>query len=105
LILNDGFMAIQSSCVYLCFVAFSFGFSALEVHASSTLNPASQSCLDAGGSLRMGGSSHSNRLLCKLPSGLVCERWALRRGECGSKIAQTASSIDATFKPASLRTQ
>jgi putative hemolysin len=99
------FMAIQSSWVYLCFVAFSFAGSALQVHASTALNPASQSCLDAGGTLRMGGSSHSNRLLCKLPSGLVCERWALRRGECGSKVAQAAPSIDSTFKPASLRTQ
>jgi hypothetical protein len=36
---------------------------------------------------------------------LVCERWALRRGECGSKMAQATSAIDVTFKPASLRTQ
>jgi putative hemolysin len=78
----------------------------LQVHANSPLNPASQSCLDAGGTLRMGGASHSNRLLCKLPSGLVCERWALRRGECGSnKIAQAASNVDAIDKAASLRTQ
>jgi hypothetical protein len=77
----------------------------LQVHANSPLNPASQSCLDAGGKLRMGGVSHSNRLLCKLPSGLVCERWALRRGECGNKLAQAVPSIDTTFKPASLSTQ
>jgi putative hemolysin len=94
------FLPLSVVCLTVALLA-----APLQVHASSSLNPASQSCLDAGGSLRMGGSSHSNRLLCKLPSGLVCERWALRRGECGSKMAQATSAIDATFKPASLRTQ
>ena len=98
-------MPIRFLSLYVFLVTFGLFGAPLEAHASSSLNPASQSCLDAGGSLRMGGSSHSNRLFCKLPSGLVCERWALRRGECGSKMAQAASPIDSTFKPASLRTQ
>jgi hypothetical protein len=98
-------MAIRFLSLYVLLITLGLLGSPLDAHAESSLNPASQSCLDAGGTLRMGGSSHSNRLFCKLPSGLVCERWALRRGECGSKMAQAASSIDSTFKPASLRTQ
>jgi putative hemolysin len=38
-------------------------------------NPATVACIRAGG---------SERGLCRLPDGQVCDQWAFFRGECGS---------------------
>ena len=45
-------------------------------------NPASVACLNAGGKLIPRQSPQGEYAMCKLPSGKVCEEWALFRGEC-----------------------
>jgi putative hemolysin len=45
-------------------------------------NPASVHCINAGGKLTMKRTPQGEFGMCKLPSGKVCEEWALFRGEC-----------------------
>jgi len=45
-------------------------------------NPASVACVDAGGKLIFKDTKQGEFGMCKLPSGKVCEEWALFRGEC-----------------------
>jgi uncharacterized protein len=45
-------------------------------------NPASVACVIAGGKLLAKQNKQGEYAMCKLPSGKVCEEWALFRGEC-----------------------
>lgn len=45
-------------------------------------NPASVACINAGGSLSIQSTEKGEVGMCTLPSGKVCEEWALFRGEC-----------------------
>jgi putative hemolysin len=45
-------------------------------------NPASVACVKAGGKLLFRQNTQGEFGMCKLPSGKVCEEWALFRGEC-----------------------
>jgi putative hemolysin len=45
-------------------------------------NPASVNCIKVGGKLAIQHTSHGEVGMCRLPSGNVCEEWALFRGEC-----------------------
>ena len=45
-------------------------------------NPASVNCINAGGKLAIKRTPQGEFGMCKLPSGKVCEAWALFRGEC-----------------------
>ncbi len=45
-------------------------------------NPASVNCIKLGGKLTLLHTSQGDVGMCQLPSGRVCEEWALFRGEC-----------------------
>ena len=45
-------------------------------------NPASVNCIKVGGKLTIKRSTKGESGMCHLPSGKVCEEWALFRGEC-----------------------
>ena len=45
-------------------------------------NPASVNCVNVGGKLTLKRTPQGEFGMCKLPSGKVCEEWALFRGEC-----------------------
>ncbi|PQA80004.1 hypothetical protein C5F52_27755 [Limnohabitans sp. TS-CS-82] len=45
-------------------------------------NPASVHCINAGGKLTIQRTQQGEFGMCQLPSGKVCEEWALFRGEC-----------------------
>ncbi len=45
-------------------------------------NPASVNCINMGGKLTFKHSPQGEFGMCQLPSGKVCEEWALFRGEC-----------------------
>ena len=55
-----------------------------EPPAPQTLaNPASVHCIDVGGRLEFIKDAQGGTIgMCHLPSGKVCEEWALFRGEC-----------------------
>lgn len=44
-------------------------------------NPASVHCINAGGKLTIQRTPQGEVGMCQLPSGKVCEEWALFRGE------------------------
>jgi uncharacterized protein len=46
------------------------------------VNPASVACVSAGGKLISKRTPQNEYGMCKLPTGKVCEEWALFRGEC-----------------------
>lgn len=50
--------------------------------ASEMANPASVNCTNAGGKLTITRTPQGEFGMCQLPSGKVCEEWALFRGEC-----------------------
>jgi putative hemolysin len=45
-------------------------------------NPAAVDCVNAGGKLIPRQNPQGEYVMCMLPSGKVCEAWALFRGEC-----------------------
>ena len=45
-------------------------------------NPASVNCIKVGGKLTIKRSTKGESGMCHLPTGKVCEEWALFRGEC-----------------------
>ena len=45
-------------------------------------NPASVNCIKVGGKLTIKRTAQGDVGMCQLPSGKVCEEWALFRGEC-----------------------
>jgi putative hemolysin len=45
-------------------------------------NPASVNCIKLGGKLTIKRTAQGEVGMCLLPSGKVCEEWALFRGEC-----------------------
>lgn len=45
-------------------------------------NPASTNCIDKNGNLEIVDTNEGQIGMCTLPSGKVCEEWALFRGEC-----------------------
>jgi putative hemolysin len=45
-------------------------------------NPASGNCIKVGGKLTIQRTLQGDVGMCQLPSGKVCEEWALFRGEC-----------------------
>lgn len=48
-------------------------------------NPATVACIRAGGgAFTERAADGSERGLCRLPDGQVCDQWAFFRGECGS---------------------
>ena len=53
-----------------------------DLSATAVANPASVYCINAGGKLTMKRTPQGEFGMCKLPSGKVCEEWALFRGEC-----------------------
>ncbi|BDU58890.1 hypothetical protein LMORI2_18720 [Limnohabitans sp. MORI2] len=50
--------------------------------ATEMANPASVHCINAGGKLTIKRTPQGEVGMCELPSGKVCEEWALFRGEC-----------------------
>jgi putative hemolysin len=50
--------------------------------APEIANPASVNCINMGGKLTFKHSPQGEFGMCQLPSGKVCEEWALFRGEC-----------------------
>jgi uncharacterized protein len=50
--------------------------------ATEMANPASVHCINAGGKLTIQRTPQGEVGMCQLPSGKVCEEWALFRGEC-----------------------
>jgi putative hemolysin len=50
--------------------------------ATEMANPASVHCINAGGKLTIKRTPQGEVGMCQLPSGKVCEEWALFRGEC-----------------------
>lgn len=49
-------------------------------------NPATIACIRAGGvPFIERGADGSERGLCRLPSGLICDQWAFFRAECGPR--------------------
>ena len=50
--------------------------------ATEMANPASVHCINAGGKTTIKRTPQGEFGMCKLPSGKVCEEWALFRGEC-----------------------
>ena len=48
-------------------------------------NPATVACIRAGGvAFTERAADGSERGLCRLPAGQVCDQWAFFRGECGA---------------------
>ncbi|MFA5930838.1 MAG: DUF333 domain-containing protein [archaeon] len=45
-------------------------------------NPASTNCIDQNGNLEIVDTNEGQIGMCTLPSGKVCEEWALFRNEC-----------------------
>ena len=52
-----------------------------HVSVAEMANPASVHCINAGGKLTIQRTPQGEFGMCKLPSGKVCEEWALFRGE------------------------
>lgn len=52
-------------------------------------NPASVNCVDKGGTLEIRNEEGGQVGYCNLPGGVVCEEWALFRGECDSVSSTT----------------
>jgi putative hemolysin len=50
--------------------------------ATEMANPASPNCIKLGGKLTIERTPQGEFGMCKLPSGKVCEEWALFRGTC-----------------------
>jgi len=50
--------------------------------ATEMANPASVHCINPGGKLTMKRTPQCEFGMCTLPSGRVCEEWALFRGAC-----------------------
>ncbi len=46
-------------------------------------NPASEKCVEDGGTLRMQENENGTSGICVLPNGTECDEWAYFRGECG----------------------
>lgn len=59
-------------------------------------NPASVNCTKQGGTLEIRDETNGQAGYCHLPSGEVCEEWALMRGECG---AVKAATLDPVLSP------
>ena len=53
-----------------------------HVPVAEMANPASVNCINAGGKLTLKRTPQGEFGMCQLPSGKVCEEWALFRGEC-----------------------
>ncbi|MEN9619014.1 MAG: hypothetical protein RL406_1251 [Pseudomonadota bacterium] len=53
-----------------------------HVSVAEMANPASVHCINAGGKLIIKRTPQGEVGMCQLPSGKVCEAWALFRGEC-----------------------
>ena len=53
-----------------------------HVPVAEMANPASVNCINAGGKLIIKRTLQGEFGMCQLPSGKVCEEWALFRGEC-----------------------
>lgn len=62
-------------------------------------NPASQKCIDSGGTLKTIDTPAGQQGVCVFPDGSQCEEWAFYRGECapnGSKskdVSPTAAAV------------
>ena len=50
--------------------------------ATEMANPASVNCVKVGGKLNIKRTPQGEFGMCQLPSGKVCEEWALFRGQC-----------------------
>jgi hypothetical protein len=56
-------------------------------------NPASTNCINTGGTLEIVDTNAGQVGMCTLPSGKVCEEWALFRGECSPNICGTCPEL------------
>jgi len=72
--------------VILCTIVFVTSACASRVSstqpATEITNPASMNCIHTGGKLTFKHTFQGEFGMCQLPSGKVCEEWALFRGEC-----------------------
>ena len=66
----------------LCAIALASCACTPSEPATGMANPASVHCINAGGKLTIKRTPQGEVGMCKLPSGKVCEEWALFRSEC-----------------------
>ncbi len=65
----------------------------------SIANPASQYCVDHGGTLEIRKSAEGNEVgICVFPNGSECEEWAYYRGQCQPTL-QSAKPTRIVFEP------
>lgn len=62
--------------------AYCMEYSNSESQTSQIANPASTNCVDKNGTLEIVDTNEGQVGMCTLPSGKVCEEWALFREEC-----------------------
>jgi putative hemolysin len=78
---------------------------ALILNDTQIANPASVFCTSQGGKLELVNNESGSYGLCTLASGVVCEEWALFRGECnglsGALVAEDFCAEDTDCVPAS----
>lgn len=65
-----------------------------EAPGVTLANPASMNCVKLGGTLEIRDEAAGQSGYCHLPSGIVCEEWALMRGECGTASYSPKLAID-----------
>jgi putative hemolysin len=73
--------------------------NALVLNDTQIANPASVYCTSQGGKLELINNESGSWGLCTLASGIVCEEWALFRGECegvpGALVDEDSCIVDA----------
>ena len=76
------------------------GHTPVEPEQVGLPNPASQYCVEQGGTLEMRSDENGNQYgVCIFPDGSECEEWAFLRGECasGSDIEETDVTLAGTL--------
>ncbi len=75
-----------SQVATLCALALALGgcspLGPARMSATEMPNPASVNCINMGGKLTLQRTPQGEWGMCQLPSGKVCEEWALFRGVC-----------------------
>lgn len=57
-------------------------------------NPASEHCIEQGGTLEIVDTEDGQVGMCTLPDGTVCDEWAYYNGECGEDNAENITSFE-----------
>jgi putative hemolysin len=65
-----------------------------NLNNTQIVNPASVFCIENGGKLEIKDEAEGQVGMCTLKSGLVCEEWALFRGECGALRDSCLQNLD-----------